>query len=188
MKKLKGFIHNGKHRNDLDLKPFVVREVSNDLHIVDGLVCRGRQLVIPPSLQKRVIQLSHAGHQGICKAKNLIRTFCWFLGIDRMVESKVASCIPCQTVQPPCHKEPIKPSELPWQYLEMDFQGPYPGGEYMFVVIDRYSRWPEVTVFNKAPNAKTTINALKSVFSRCSIYLSIRQWTSFPVRGSCQVC
>ena len=60
-------------------------------------------------------------------------------------------------VQPATHKEPIKPSDLPngpWQQVEMDFQGPYPNGEYIFVMIDQYSQWPEIKILKKAPNHK----------------------------------
>ena len=55
--------------------------------------------------------------------------------------------------------------EGPWQYVEMDFQGPYPNNEYIMVMIDRYSRWPEVSVFKNAPNARTTIKAMKAIFA-----------------------
>ena len=47
----------------------------------------------------------------------------------------------------------------------MDFQGPYPNGEYIFIMIDRYSRWPEMTWFRNAPNANTTIAAMEKIFT-----------------------
>ena len=52
-------------------------------------------------------------------------------------------CLPCQAVQPAHNNQPIKLSESPtgpWQYVETDFQGPYPNGKYIFIMIDRYSR------------------------------------------------
>ena len=33
-----------------------------------------------------------------------------------------------------------------WHTLHMDFCGPFPTGEYLFVVIDAYSRFPEVEI------------------------------------------
>ena len=51
----------------------------------------------------------------------------------------------------------------PWQEIEMDFQGPYPLGEYIFVMIDRYTRWPEVEFMRSPPNSKTTIAAMKRI-------------------------
>ena len=50
-------------------------------------------------------------------------------------------------------KQPVKPHELPegpWLNVEMDFQGPYPNGEYVFGMIDRYSRWPECKIMKRS--------------------------------------
>ena len=142
--------------------------VRPELCVLDGIVCRGRRIVIPPGMQKGFVKLSHAAHQGMSKAKALIRTFCWFPGIDQMVERQVREYLSCQAVQPPSNDQPIKPSELPegpWQYVEMDFQGPYPNGEYIMIVMDRYIRWPEMAFFRKAPNASQTISALEAIFA-----------------------
>ena len=132
------------------------------------MVCRGKRIVVPPSLQTRIVKLSHAAHPGMSKAKALIRTFCWFPGIDQAVERQVRECLSCQAVQPPRNAQPIKPLVLPkapWQYVEMDFQGPYPNGDYIMIIIDRYSRWPEMAFFRKAPNAKQTISAMETIFA-----------------------
>ena len=60
------------------------------------------------------------------KAKNVLRTFCWFPGMDKVVENQARECLPCQAVHPANTDQPVKPSELPsgpWQYVEIDFQG-----------------------------------------------------------------
>ena len=82
------------------------------------------------------MELCHDGHQGVTKAKSLLRTFCWFPCIDKLVEKQIRQCLPCQSVRPPIHKEPIQPSELPrgpWQYVEMAF-------ENVKASIDEYSQ------------------------------------------------
>ena len=112
--------------------------------------------------------MSHQSHQGMSKTKAFIRTFAWFPGIDAEVERQVRRCLPCQAVQDVANEQPIKPNELPtgpWQYLEMDFQGPYPNGEYVFAMVDRYTRWPEIDIFRSAPDAKGTIKSLKTIFT-----------------------
>ena len=150
----------------------MVPEIKHELCVIDGIVCRGSRVVVPLALQKRVVELSHRGHQGMSKAKSLLRTFCWFPGMDKAVENKVRECLPCQAVQPASNEQPIKPSELPsgpWQYVEMDFQGPYPNGDYIFIMIDRYSHWPEMVFFRNAPNANTTIAAMRSMFTDKSV-------------------
>ena len=165
---LKRAIKDGRFEADDRLKPFRATEIKNSLSVSDGLVCRGKRVVIPPNLQKLVVQISHDGHQGVSKAKSFLRIFCWFPGIDQLVEKQVKRCLPCQSVRPANHHEPVQPSQLPdgpWQYVEMDFQGPYPNNEYLLVMIDRYSRWPEVSVFKNPPNARTTIKAMKAIFA-----------------------
>ena len=161
-------IRSGISDNDEELKPYIVPEIKHDLSVVNGVVCRGSRVVVPIALQKRVVELSHRAHQGISKAKHFLRTLSWFPGMDKAVENQVRGCLPCQAVQPPNNDQPVKPSELPigpWQYVEMDFQGPYPNGEYIFIMIDRYSRWPEMAWFRNAPNANTTIAAMEKIFT-----------------------
>lgn len=58
-------IHNTWHNIDLSrhadmLKQF--RKVSGELTNASGLVLRGTRIVIPTTLQDRVIQLAHEGH------------------------------------------------------------------------------------------------------------------------------
>ena len=57
--------------------------------------------------------------------------------------------MPKAIVEKPAPPEPFKQSEMPsgrWQVLHIDFCGPLPSGELLLVVIDRYSRYPEVDV------------------------------------------
>ena len=161
--KLVKAVQSGISDNDEELKPFMVPEIKHDSSVVNGVVCRGSCVVVPIALQKRVVELSHHAHQVVSKAKHFLRTFCWFSGMDRAVENQVRGCLPCQAVQPAHNNQPIKPSELPtgqWQYVGMDFQG-----EYIFIMNDRDSRWPEMAWFRNAPNANTTMAAMQRIFT-----------------------
>ena len=176
-KKLREVVQSGikDGGNSEQLKPYMVPEIKHELCVTDGIVCRGPRVVVPLALQKRVVELSHRGHQGMSKAESLLQTFCWFPGIDKAVENKVRECLPRQVVQPASTEQPIKPSELPsgpWQYVGMDFQDPYPNGDHIFILIDRYSCWQEMVVFRNAPNANTTIATMKSIFTdKCVPYV-----------------
>ena len=66
----------------------------------DGVLLRGRQIVVPTSLRARVVALAHQGHQGVAQCKALIRSKVWFPGIDDAVEMKVKSCEFCQASLP----------------------------------------------------------------------------------------
>ena len=52
----------------------------------------------------------------------------------------------------------------PWKKLHLDFKGPLPGGKYLLVVIDRYSRYPEVEIITST-NAKNVIRKLNKIFA-----------------------
>ena len=36
--------------------------------------------------------------------------------------------------------------ERPWQIIHMDICGPFPSGEYLFTMIDSYSKFPEIVI------------------------------------------
>ena len=54
------------------------QQIFEELTVVDGLVVRGDQLIVPQALQAEVIQLAHEGHQGQDKTLQLLRQSVWF--------------------------------------------------------------------------------------------------------------
>ena len=133
----------------------------------ENIILRGTRIVLPTSLHHKAVSLAHAGHLGIVKTKQLLREKVWFPGIDDMVEKAIQHCIPCQAATPQNHMEPLKMSEIPkgpWQDVSIDFTGPFPSGEYLLVVVDEYSRFPEVEIVTSTA-ATTVIPKLDKIFS-----------------------
>ena len=68
----------------------------------------------------------------------------WWPGVDRAVEAKCKVCHGYQLMAQPPPPEPMRctkfPSE-PWYDLAGNLLGPLPSGEYLFVVVDYYSRY-----------------------------------------------
>ena len=56
----------------------------------------------------------------------------------------------------------------PWEIVKVDFYGPLPSEHYAVVVIDCYSRFPEVEIL-KSISAKKVIPKLDSIFARHGI-------------------
>ena len=52
----------------------------------------------------------------------------------------------------------------PWHTVHIDFCGPFPTGEYTLVVIDAYSRFPEVDIVTST-SAMSTIPKLERIFA-----------------------
>jgi len=123
--------------------------VFSDLTVIDGVVMKEHQLVIPKSLQTEVIGLSHEGHQYIEKTLSLLRQSCWFPKMRKDVMDYVQSCVACLAAIPRNTPVPLEPNFLPeraWQNLHADFKGPIGGQYYFHVLIDQFSKYPEVDI------------------------------------------
>ena len=116
-----------------------------------------------------VVELGHSGHMGINATKRLLRMRLWFPGMDKMVEEKVATCLPCQAATDSHQRDPLKPNPAPsepWDRLYCDHWGPIPyDGKHILVLIDALTRYPEVLVV-KGTGADDNIHSFSEVFAR----------------------
>ena len=122
------------------------------------------------------MSIAHEGHQGLVKTKQLLREKIWFPKIDEEVKKLINNCMACQANSPASHPDPLQMSPLPpelWHTVHMDFCGPFLTEEYVLVVIDAYSRFPEVDVVSSTA-AKGTISKLERIFSTHGIPRVVR--------------
>ncbi|XP_061759305.1 uncharacterized protein K02A2.6-like [Nerophis ophidion] len=173
---LKEVIHSGDWTHLYDgpsefdhsmLKAF--HNVREELAVLDdgSLILRGNRLVLPQTLQTRALALAHEGHQGVVKTKQLLREKVWFPGIDKQSEELVSQCIPCQSSVLRTEHQPLQMSELPtgpWKNVSVDFCGPLPCGDYLFVMLDEYSRFPFVEI-TSSTSAHTIIPVMDKILS-----------------------
>ena len=97
--------------------------------------------------------LSYEEHQGRVKTK-LTREKLWFSKIDHEVECLLSSFLDYQANSSD-KPNPLTMSSLPpgsWHTVHIDFCGSFPAGEHLLVVIDAYSRFPEVDVVHSKGN------------------------------------
>ncbi len=71
------------------------------------------RIVVPASLRKRVLKLTHEGHQGIVKTKDRLRSKVWWPNMNSMVESHCKECLGCQAVTPAATIPPVKTTTMP---------------------------------------------------------------------------
>ena len=173
--------------NGVEPEMLAYKNVKEELTIADGLILRGSRIVVPQCLRERAVKLAHAGHQGIVKTKSLLRESLWFPGIDRLVEREVSNCVPCQAAthgKKPV-LEPLKMSEMPeraWTELSIDFCSPVPG-EYLLVVIDDFSRFPEVEIVTST-SANVTMTHLDAIFARQGVPNLVRTDNGPPFQSA----
>ena len=106
--------------------------------------------------------------------------------MGRRVSEMVDKCIACQSVGNSNNREPmeITPTEdKPWTSIAIDFYGPIPKTrQYVLVVIDTYSKFPEVEIGNST-EAKTCIPKLDTIFARYGISSKIQTDNGPPFNG-----
>ena len=159
-----------------DKCPTEYKCVRNELCAVGKLVLRGCRIVIPESLREQVTRLAHEGHQGMVKTKQRLRTKVWWPRMDSDVEKVCKSCYGCQLVSKPSVPEPMRRTELPtqpWQHTAADLLGPMPGGEYIFAIVDYYSRYFDVDILTSVTSADI-IRSCNKIFATHGYPLSLK--------------
>lgn len=87
--------------------------IRDELTVEDGILFKGKQLVIPEVLREEILKKLHIAHQGIEKTKQLAREAMYWPNMTRDIESMVKRCAVCQENQPQNKREPLIPHEVP---------------------------------------------------------------------------
>ncbi|CDW61234.1 zf-H2C2 and rve domain containing protein [Trichuris trichiura] len=167
-----GWPVNAKRMED-KLVPFF--RVRYELATQNDCVIRGtHRIVLPETLQARLVSLAHENHQGIVRTKMRLRELYWWPGMDSQVEAFIKHCSACQSMNKTLSffNPPLQPVPYPsaaWEKLGIDIVGPLPGApcvqRFAITLIDYYSKWPEV-LFCSHVTTKEVTNFLNDVFSR----------------------
>lgn len=130
----------------------------------------GTSVVVPPNLQAKVLSTLHGGYLGVVKLKSLVRSYVWWPGLDLQIEEFAKTCSGCQQIQRQPQAAPLHRWEWPtnsWQRVHIDYAGPFLDKMFL-VVVDVYSKWPEVFPVKHAMSTKT-VDLLRTLFSRTGL-------------------
>ena len=147
------------------LQPLFNRRES--LCIVNGCLMFGERVVVPEALRLRALRQFHSGHPGSSRMKSVARSFAYWPGMDADIVNFVKRCTNCQQAakNPPRQTPtPWPQPEKPWSRLHLDFAGPINGITYL-VLVDAYSKWPEVVPV-VPPTTSKTLEVLGQIFSQ----------------------
>ncbi|XP_063897445.1 uncharacterized protein K02A2.6-like [Helicoverpa armigera] len=157
-------LHGWPRRNmDPSLQAYWTRREA--LSHNKGCLLWSNRVIIPTSLQDKVLKLLHDPHAGIVQTKTYARGYVWWVDMDRQIERVVANCQQCQLVRNNPPKDPqiwIVP-EKPWSRVHVDFAGPFQGKTFL-VLVDSYSKWFEAEIV-PGMNSSTVIAVLRKIFS-----------------------
>ena len=163
------------------------KQVRHEITIDDKncILLRGSRIILPTSLQARAVKLAHEGHQGQAKTTALLRECVWFPALGTLVKEEVNKCIACQATSQPNPPEPLQSMPMPshaWNEIKIDFCGPFPSGHYVLVVIDVYSRYPEIEII-KSTAAQKVIPKLDIIFARHGVPEKVTTDNGPPFNG-----
>lgn len=150
---------------DGSLSNFVAKK--EELTVESGCILWGLRVLIPEKLRERLLNELHHDHPGIVKMKGIARSYFWWPGLDRSIEKLAKSCLECQAVKKSSPSAPLHPWSWPtrvFQRVHADFAGPFQGSMFL-VVIDAYTKWPEVFTM-QTTTVNKTVECLRSMFCR----------------------
>ena len=142
---LKVVIHHVEHgwpENRRDVYGQMVKfwNERGNLTVHEGLLLRGKQIVIPSSLRTDILHHLHDGHQGITKTRENGNSSVWWPRLSKDIEKTVKNCVVCEKYRRE-RVEPMKGTEFPerpWSRVGADFF--FHKGSTYLLMIDYYSR------------------------------------------------
>ena len=144
------------------------------LTVENGIILKGQKILIPKSLQSRVLSDLHASHQGITRTKRRARQIVFWPNISRDIEHFVRNCPECRLHHSSQCKEPLlvenRRPELPFQSTSADLFECQ--GLQFLVYVDRKTGWP-------------CINKIGSTATSADVIRCLRRW--FPDVGAPQI-
>ena len=153
-----------QHHSQDELQPYWTKRL--ELTVEEGCLLWGIRVIIPPTLQDKVLEELHTSHPGISRMKAIARSYTWWPGLDKEIEDLVKSCPACSSLRNAPSVAPLHPwlwPSQPWQRIHIDFAGPIQG-KMMLVVVDAHSKWPEVATMTST-TAPATIRVLREMFA-----------------------
>lgn len=140
----------------------------DELSVDKGCLLWGYRVVVPEKFRESVLRELHASHFGIVKIKMVARSYVWWPNIDSEIENMVAACKVCVRERKTPASVPLTPWPYPdkfWSRIHSDFLGPFHGHMFM-IIIDAYSKWPEVIDMHKCTQAPKVIEEFKKILVR----------------------
>lgn len=152
---------------DTLLKPYFERR--NLLTLNKDILMSGNKIVIPLCQRNKFLQKVHQGHLGISKCQDRARQAVWWPSMKKSVEEMVRCCQVCAK-EDRIPKEPLRPTATPsrpWEMVGSDMF--YLDGDSYLLVVDYYSRYPEIANLGVDTSAQNVVKQLKSIFARHGI-------------------
>ena len=144
--------------------------IRDELTIQDGLIFRGKRVVVPQSLRPMIKTKLHSSHMGIDACLRRARESVFWPGFSAEIKQMVETCETCRKFETSPQKEPLVSHDVPlrpWEKIGVDIFE-LNGKEYL-TTVDYCSNFWEIDKLPTDAKATTVIAKLKDHFARYSI-------------------
>ena len=142
----------------------------DELTIHDGVIYKGSQIVVPPTMRDDILRKVHVAHLGAESNIRMCKDFLFWPGMNSDIRAMCQSCGKCAQFGPQNPKEPMRSQPIPtrpWQFVSQDIAS-FENGNYL-ITVDHYSDFIEV---DELPNtlACTIVAKTEAHISRYGIF------------------
>ncbi len=181
--------------------------LNKELYTLEGAILKrsseGRYLlVVPESLQQRVMQAHHdlpsSGHQGMDRTRSRIKDKYYWFGMSQMINGYVSTCSVCNHRKKTNRRAKFPMTSFqagyPMERVHLDFMGPLPrttnGNVYVLMMVDQFTKWVECIALPSQTAEVTAHAAVSEFFSRFGYPFQIHsdQGRNFESRLFAAVC
>ena len=158
--------------------PKSIKELPTDIRVFwpfrdtigieDGVIFKGKQVIIPASMREDILNQLHDGHQGIEKTRLLARDTVYWPNINDDITRMVGACPLCQELQVRNTKEPLLQTEIPpkpWTLLGTDLFEIK--GRYFVIISDYFSKFP---IVRELSSPISSASVTKVMAEMCGIF------------------
>lgn len=144
--------------------------------LCDDVLASAEKVVIPIALQERILYEFNRGHLRMSRMKALMRTYMYWLIMDRDIEHLVKKKIMQSCVLPAKAVQLQPETDKPWSRVHINCTEPVKG-TYYFIIVDSFTKWSEVCRCIQL-TSKAIIKFMQKMFCsiQCARYDSIEQW------------
>ena len=144
-----------------ELRPYW--SYRDEIGMSNGVLFKGRQVIIPEALRQDILNQLHESHLGIEKTRRLMRDSVYWPNVNKDIEQMVKTCSTCQEHQPEQNKQPLLAHDIPaspWTKVASDLFEI--NGDHYLSLTDFYSKFPYLKKLHT-----TTSMSVAQVSSEC---------------------
>lgn len=141
----------------------------DELSILNGLIYRGPQVLVPPQLQSFMLQRVHLNHTGAESNIRLARDVLFWPGMKSNIQDMCDACAMCAKYGKTAPREPMKSLPIPsrpWQLVSQDIF--HHEDKNYLVTVCHFSDWIECDPLDDTLSS-TIVNKTKAHFSRYGV-------------------